>query len=119
MAWKWVKEHFKRVWRPSETLFSMSLAAVFFFMATISALLLIGVRQVQLTYFWIAAGVWFIVALLTLIRIKMEPNKSDIIISKLNKLLGEDEAVDIGDVNREIREHLKKIERKRTKGKNL
>lgn len=90
MANKWgrtTKDIFRRIWRPSEMFFSMSFATFLFFMAVISSLLLAGVQGVQLIYFWVVSSIWLVVVLLSLIRIKMEPDKLDIIIEKLDKLL--------------------------------
>jgi len=71
--YKRIKNGFIRIWLPSEVLFSICFGAFCFGMAVIVSLQLVGISGVAMTYFWIFAGVTGLFALLTLIRIHIEP----------------------------------------------
>jgi hypothetical protein len=64
------------------------LSAFFSVIAIIVALRLAGVEGVAMTYFWVAAAVFGLSAILTLIRIKMEPKeaKLDTVVTKIDTL---------------------------------
>ena len=88
MVWQHIKNGFRRIWEPSGILFGIFLSAWFFTMAVIGSLLLVGVVWIDMIYFLIASAIFVIFALLTLIRIKMQPKDTrlDILIEKVDAL---------------------------------
>jgi hypothetical protein len=84
----WIEEQFRRFWEPSEVLFDIFLSAFFPATAVVVALRLAGVEGIAMTYFWIAVAVFALCAILTRIRIKMEPKDTrlDTLITKVDTL---------------------------------
>lgn len=119
-----VKPTFKRIWLPSQIMFSIFLEAWILSITIIVTLKTVSSGSVAMTYFWIASYVFIVLALLTLIRIKMEPKDDTAKILKtmateISEMRREIRQLvemhtpyrqpDIGLINKEIREGLKQI----------
>jgi len=69
----WIGKQFRRIWLPSEVLFNIFFSAFLSVIAVIVALRLAGATGIAVTYFWVAVAVFGVCAILTLIRIQLEP----------------------------------------------
>ncbi|MBA7700727.1 hypothetical protein ES703_109450 [subsurface metagenome] len=70
---KRIKDSFKRIWEPSEVLFIIFWDAFFASIAVIIALRLVGYEGIAMDYFWVAVTVFAFCAIVTRLRIRMEP----------------------------------------------
>jgi hypothetical protein len=84
-----IKNGFRRIWIPNEILFEVFWDAFVASNAVIVALRLVGYRGIAMTYFWVAIAFFGAFAILTFIRIKMEPKdkRLDDLIARIDKLI--------------------------------
>jgi hypothetical protein len=71
--WEHIKKRFRRRWEPNEILFHIFLVSFFSVITIVVALRVAGVQGTAMTYFGVLSAVFAFLAILTLIRIKMEP----------------------------------------------
>ncbi|MBA7665766.1 hypothetical protein ES703_73840 [subsurface metagenome] len=116
MVNKWgkrTKEGFKRIWSPSQILFAILFGAWSICITIIVTLKVAKVTDISMTYFWIGLYVFAVLALLTLIRIKMEPKDKTTLkeikerLDLLIEMHNSPKQIDIDKINKEIREYMK------------
>jgi hypothetical protein len=112
MVWKWIKENFRHMWLPNPIMFSIFLEAWVLSITIIVTIKTVSNQSITMTYFWIASYVFIVLALLTLLRMRMEPKDNTTlkeIKEKLDMLIEmhmPPKQIDIGKVNKEIREYM-------------
>ena len=86
--WERTKNVFMHIWEPNQILFNIFFVTFFSIATIIITLRLAGVQGIAMTYFWVGLAIFGFLALLTLIRIKMEPKDTrlDTLITSVARL---------------------------------
>ena len=112
---KRIKDGFRSAWSPSQIMFAIFLEAWVLAITVIVTLKTVSNGSITVTYFWIASYVFFCLALLTLIRIRMQPKDNTTLkeikegIDKLIEMHTPHNQRDIGLINQQIRDGLQQI----------